>query len=114
MARIQRGALLDWPGGWMVVASVGAKPHTAGFGPCDFRAFQLSGLLRVGGILSTPWGACELVASPASCQIARLTWDGKKKAGSPGSPQSIATTLTAAKAMGESLDRLQVDFEDLP
>lgn len=111
MAQIQRGAILDWPGGWLVVADVGVKPHQQGFGPCDFRAFQLSGSLRAGDILSTPWGACELVPAPESCHIARLTWDGKKKPGAPGSPQSISDSLAAAKAMGESLHRFVIEFE---
>lgn len=110
--QIEPGAILDWPGGWLVVVDTGSRPHTNGFGPCDFRAFQLAGSLRVGDILSTPWGSCELLKAPSSCRISRLTWNGKKKGGMPGTPQSIAATLSAAKAMGESLHRMQIEFEE--
>lgn len=109
---IAPNALLESPVGWLVVVSVGQTMHSAGYGPVDFTAFRLSGMLDVGGILVTPWGAVEIVKEPAVCRVAYKRWDGRLSYGTQGTPAAVGRALAAAKALGHTdLGKMHVEFE---
>lgn len=103
------GALLNALGQCLVISEIGKRRHSKGYGDIDFGAFLLSGDLSPGSIINTPWGYCEVMAAPAKCRIVRVSWDGKKTYGTPGTPQGIASTLAAARAMNEDVTRLLIE-----
>lgn len=65
------GAVLEFPGGRYVVTEVGTRPHSQGYGPVDFLAWQEKGACSPGDILNTPWGYCEVVKAPVLRRISR-------------------------------------------
>ena len=58
------GAIIEFPGSRLFVTEAGDLRHSAGFGPVDYRVCDLNGRFKVGTLINTPFGHCEVVDVP--------------------------------------------------